>query len=275
MSVLVLGLTAAALWGAGDFLGGFASRRARLLAVVTVSQLAGAGLLVSVLLAGGAGGMPALERLVPGFVGGAIVVLTLLAFYRGLAIGAMSIVAPLSATGAVVPLAVDLIRGERPGPLALSGMVLALGGAALAARAPGRASREGIGLALVAALGFGTFATLLAEAARDDVVWGVLSVRAASVPLILALVIAAAVPLRMPRRGLAFAVGAGVLDTTANLAYAAGTQRGLTSVVAVLSALYPLITVGLAQSVLGERIGSAQGVGVLGALAGVALIAAG
>lgn len=275
MSALVLGLAAAVLWGAGDFLGGFASRGARALAVVALTQMTGLAGLVVLLLAGAGGGMPGLDRLGYGLAGGVLSVVTLLAFYRGLAIGAMSIVAPISATGAAVPLAVDLIRGDRPGALALAGMGLALAGAVAAARAPGRASRQGVGLAVIAALGFGAIASLLAEAARDDVVWGVISLRATSVPLIVVLLLVARVPLRAPRAGIGLAVGAGVLDTSANMAFAAGTQRGLTSVVAVLASLYPVVTIGLAQGLLGERTGRVQGAGVVVALAGVVLIAAG
>lgn len=272
---MALGLAAAVLWGCGDFLGGFASRRARALAVATISQVTGTLLLVFILLGGGPEGLPPWDRLAPGLLAGVVGVVALLAFYRGLAIGAMSIVAPLSATGAVVPLGVDLVRGERPGPVALVGMALALVGAVVAARAPGRASREGVGLAFVAALGFGVFFSLLAEAARDDIVWGVLSVRLSSVPLLVALVLVTRLSLRSSGRGLALAAGAGLLDTSANLAFAAGTQRGLLSVVAVLGSLYPLVTVGLAQGLLAERTGRAQAAGVAVALLGVAMIAAG
>lgn len=275
MSAVVLGLAAGCLWGCGDFLGGLASRRAHALLVVLVSQLAGVLVLAALVAAGAAGAFPGWRDLSPGLVGGLLGFVALAAFYRGLAIGAMSIVAPLSATGAVVPLVVDLARGDRPGGLALAGMGLALAGAALAARAPGHASREGVGLAFVAALGFGGLLVLLAEASEESVVWGVLSVRMTSLPIALAAVLAVRAARAAPARALPPALAAGPLEILANLAYAGGTQRGLLSVVAVLGSLYPITTIALAQGLLGERTGRIQAAGVALALTGVVMIAAG
>jgi drug/metabolite transporter (DMT)-like permease len=196
-------------------------------------------------------------------------------FYRALAVGTMSLVAPISALGAVVPIALDLIAGRAPGPVALSGMLVALAGASLAASAPGRASRRGVGLAAVAALGFGGFFVLLAEAADHSALWALASARAASVPLAVTVVLAAGVGLAMGRRLLALVLAVGVLEATANLMFAAGSQRGLTSVVAVLGSLYPVATVALASVVLRERLGRLQAAGAAAAVCGVVMIAAG
>lgn len=188
----------------------------------------------------------------------------------------MSLVAPISALGALLPLAVDLLAGRSPGPVALVGMFVGLGGAALAASAPGPASRRGLGLAVVAALGFGGFFVLLAESADEGgAVWSLLAARTGSVPMALVAVAAVGASLAVGRRLLPAIVAAGVLDASANLMFAAGSQRGLVSVVAVLGSLYPVVTVALASAVLHERLGRLQAVGAGVALAGVVMIAAG
>jgi drug/metabolite transporter (DMT)-like permease len=155
-------------------------------------------------------------------------------------------------------------------------MLLALAGAALVARAPGPSSRRGVGLAVVAALGFGGFFSLLAEAADgESALWSLITARGASVPVALVLSLGVGASLALRGRVLLMTAGAGVLDASANLMFAAGSQRGLTSVVAVLGSLYPVTTVALAAVILHERLGRLQAVGAGFALAGVAMIAAG
>jgi drug/metabolite transporter (DMT)-like permease len=188
----------------------------------------------------------------------------------------MSVIAPISALGAIVPVAVDLAVGDAPAALVLAGMLVALAGAALVARAPGPASRAGTGLAVVAALGFGGFFSLLAEAADgESALWSLISARSASVPVALIVCLGVGASLALRGRVLLMTAAAGVLDAAANLMFAAGSQRGLTSVVAVLGSLYPVTTVALAAVVLHERLGRLQTVGAGFALAGVAMIAAG
>ena len=188
----------------------------------------------------------------------------------------MSLVAPISALGALLPLALDLAAGRSPGPLALAGMVVALAGAALAATAPGPASRAGLGLAVVAALGFGGFFVLLAESADGaGALWSLVAARTGSVPIALVGVAVLGAGLAVGRGVLPLVLGAGILDASANLMFAAGSQRGLVSVVAVLGSLYPVVTVALAALVLHERLGRLQAVGAAVALGGVVMIAAG
>jgi drug/metabolite transporter (DMT)-like permease len=271
---VVLGLASSVSWGIADFLGGVASRRAAALAVVALAQAVGLALML-VVLGVLRPEMPPAGHLAFGVAAGLSGVAGLVAFYRGMAVGSISIVAPVSALGALVPLAVDLLAGRRPGGVALAGMVMALAGASLAARAPGPASRRGIGLALVAALGFGGFFALLGEAVADSAVWGLTAARLGSVPvaLIALAVIGGAGAIR--GRTLVMVAGAGILDVSANLLFATGSQRGLVSVVAVLGSLYPVVTVAMAGALLGERLSRLQGAGAALALGGVVLIAAG
>jgi drug/metabolite transporter (DMT)-like permease len=272
---IALGLASGLSWGVADFFGGLASRRVAAISVVAISQAAGLVLALA-LLAVLRPEVPSPQSFGLGVAAGVSGAIGLAAFYRGLAVGTMGLVAPISALGALVPLAVDLAAGRNPGGVALAGMLVALGGAALAASAPGPASRRGLGLAVVAALGFGGFFVLLAESADGaGALWALIAGRTGSVPIALLGVAALGAGLAIGRRVLPMVVAAGVLDASANLMFAAGSQRGLVSVVAVLGSLYPVATVGLAATVLHERLGRLQAAGAGLALAGVVLIAAG
>lgn len=276
MLAVALGLVSGLVWGVGDFAAGVASRRAPPLGVVVVEQAWGWALALA--------GLALLRPPVPGagdlWVGaaaGACGGLGLIAFYRAMSVGSISLVAPLSAVGALVPVTVDLAAGHDPGALALAGMAVALAGAALAARAPGPATRRGLGLALVAALGFGGFFVLLARAADEaGALWAFAASRTGSVPLtLLILLVATRGRAGIPRAVLPLVLVAGTFDAAANLLFALGTREGLVSVVAVLGSLYPVATIALAGVVLRERLGRLQAAGAGVALVGVALIAAG
>jgi drug/metabolite transporter (DMT)-like permease len=214
-------------------------------------------------------------------LGGSAGIVALACFYRALAIGTMSVVAPISATAAVVPVLVGLVEGERPSVLQVAGMAAALAGVILASREPVEegcppANRAAIGLALVAAAGFGTFFVALDRAsAQGDVSWVIVVSRGCS----LALLVVAALAVRpgLPRDAASIGMLGiiGVLDLGANGLYALATREGLLSVVSVLGSLYPAVTVVLARVVLAERVARVQEVGVVLALAGVVAISAG
>ena len=226
-------------------------------------------------------GPPALHRLLPAAAVGIAGVAALSAFYRALAIGTMSVVAPIAATGVAVPVIVGMAGGDHPGTLQLAGILAAVVGVVLASREPGAgaarggATRASVGLALVAALGFGSFFVGIRVSARADVLWALLAARGAGVGALLA-VAAARGTTRRPGPARYWPLAAiGALDLGANGLYALATRHALLSVVAVAASLYPLATVLLARVVLGERVRGVQGLGILAALAGVALIAAG
>ena len=257
MLAVVLGLLSGLSWGVADFFGGVASRRAAVLAVVVLSQLVGLLVIVTIALVSRPEVPPARE-LALASASGVVGLIGLAAFYRAMAIGTISLIAPISALGAAVPIVVDLIAGRLPGALAMVGMIVALSGACLAARAPGPASRRGVGLAVVAALGFGAFFSLLAEGSDTSPVWAIVAARGTSVPIGLIVLVAAGTSVVMARPTVAFVVLSGCLDVCANLLFAAGSQRGAVSVVAVLGSLYPVTTVLLAGTVLHERLGRLQ-----------------
>jgi drug/metabolite transporter (DMT)-like permease len=281
MLAVALGLSSALCWGLADFLGGLQSRTVRVLAVLLVSQAAGL-IAIAVALAIAQPDLPPVGDLWPPAAAGLAGALALSAFYRALAIGTMSIVAPISSTGAALPVIVGIATGDRPSALQVLGIVAAVGGVVLASREldedrPAKAvpARASIGLALVAALGFGAFFIGMKAGADARVPWALLAARAASVAAVLVVVVALRVPLPAAPRRLGALALVGLLDASANGLYAAAATESLLSVVAVLGALYPVSTVLLARVVLGERVRRIQEVGIVAALGGVALIAAG
>jgi len=279
MVSVVLALTSGVAWGVSDFLGGLNSRRIALTVVLLITQIVGLALMLPLAVLHGP---PLLDGLSVGLaIGGSISGLVgIAALYRGMGVGLVSIVAPISATGAALPVLVGLLRGERTTPLQSLGIGLALIGIVLASRATAEstttASRpmlaRGVGLALLAALGFGGFFVLLHEASVRDVLWAAVVQRLTGVcvMIIAALVLQPSLAVGWPRMPSLVLVG--VLDTGANVLYAYASTLGLVSLAAVLASLFPVTTVILAWVVLHERLSVSQGVGVVCALAGVALI---
>ena len=272
----LLALLSSLLWGGADFLGGTATRRRPALAVVGGSQLAGLLLVVVAVLVTQAWNDPG-GYVLPGVVAGAVGMVALSAFYAGLAVGRMGVVAAISALGLLVPVVVGFARGDRPGALQVVGMAL---GAAGAVCASGPELRGGVGarpllLALLAAAGFGTVLVALAEGGEHSVPMTLLVMRATTVGLLGAVAVArrSVGGIGSPDVGVLAAIG--VSDVVANGCYAAATTTGLLSVVAVLGSLYPAVTVVLARIVHKERLTGIQTVGVVAALTGVSLIASG
>lgn len=273
-----LALLGAAAWGVGDFFGGLASRRAHVVTVLVASQAIGlVGAAAWTFVSGDT--RPGIVDLLPAVGAGACGAIGLAALYRGMAVGAMGIVAPISAASPVVPLVVDLGRGVSPSALQWAGTACVLGGIAILAREPGhtRSSRvaAGVTLALLAAVAFGLFVVGLDASADESVPWTILAARGTSTVFALALALSLSVAVRPPRRLLPAIVAVGLFDTTANVLVAFATTKGSAGVVAVLSALYPVATILLARVVLGERLDRARRLGGVLALGGAALVAAG
>jgi drug/metabolite transporter (DMT)-like permease len=274
----LLALGGALSWGVGDFLGGLAARRIAVLSVLALSQAIGlVGVLLWVSVASDP--FPGVPELLPAALAGVAGAIGLGALYRGLAVGAMGIVAPISAASPLVPLAVDAARGVVPDALQVLGVVLVVAGIITLSRDPGSDSQRiaaGAGLAVVAALGFGLFVVGLDAGADESAPWAVVAARSASVTLaVAAAVFVTRTSLRPPRALLPVLIGIGVFDTGANVLVAFATTKGAAGIVAVLSALYPIATVLLARLLLGEQLSVTRRVGGAVALGGAALVAAG
>jgi uncharacterized membrane protein len=276
---VLLALAASLAWGFADFGAGVGARRLPVLVVAAIGQSAGLLLAGAVVLAT-SDSTPTRTQLAWAAFAGVIGVVGLGAFYRALAIGTRGIVGPITATAAIVPVAYGLARGERPSTMQGVGVGLAVVGVVAASleHVPERAARRfgvGVGLALIAALSFGGSLIGLSRAAPGGTGWAVFTMRAVVVPLVLIGVLLLKPRLPRSSRGWLLLIAVGIGDTGATLLYGAASTRGLLSVVAVLSSLYPIVIVVLARVLLAERVARPQLAGVALALTGVALISAG
>jgi uncharacterized membrane protein len=277
----LLALLSAALYGAADFLGGIATRRATMLAAVFVTQAAG---LVIILLL-----LPLLPDAsvarsdmawgaLAGLTGGIGVAL----LYLALAIGPMSVVAPVTAVCAViVPLVIGVLLGERPSLPAAVGVGLAILSIALLSQS--NDSREtdgdrapvlgrGVRVALASGVAIGGFLAALAQTSAEAGLWPLVASRSISVLLFGGLAVGTGRPAGVPRAALPAALACGALDMAANALYLVAVRQGQLGLIATLASLYPASTVLLARLVLGERLGRWQQVGVLGAILAIVLI---
>jgi drug/metabolite transporter (DMT)-like permease len=276
---VALALAASLSWGLADFGGGIGARRVHLVWVLVVSQVAGLALVGAMALATRPE-PPTGSQLAWGAFGGVMGLVGLASFYRALAVGTMGIVGPISATGAIVPVAYGVVHGEQPSFLQATGIMVAIVGVVAASLEPlpagaGRRLSAGVGLALLAALGFGSSILGLNRVSQAGVVWGTLSLRLTVVPIVCIAALILRPSAARVRGTLPILVAVGLFDTGANLFYGASARHGLISVVSVLGSLYPVVLVVLARLVLKERISSPQLAGVAAALAGVVLISAG
>jgi drug/metabolite transporter (DMT)-like permease len=280
----LLALLASVLWGTGDYIGGLLSRRISSLAVVFLGMCV-ALLAVSVtsLIVHPPLGADVVDGAAAGLAGGA----GLVCFYRAMATGPMSVVAPLSATGTVIPVVWDLLHGATATATQGAGIVLAFAGVILAGgpelRKSPNTARSTLLLTLAAAIGFGLYFIFVAQGSKTSVLGTLLGQRAAGVLLLGPLAFwglwsgnSALSGLRSrmsPKIMIVLALG-GLADVSANGIYGLAAVRpgADLAVVTVLASLYPVMTTLLARGLLGERLRAVQNIGVIAALAGVLLL---
>jgi drug/metabolite transporter (DMT)-like permease len=275
---IALGLASSVAWGISDFLGGLQSRRISALTVLLVSQPVGLVLALVVALTVGGDALGTREAAIA--VGaGAAVVIALGAFYRAMALGSISVVATIGALGVLVPVVAGFAQGDRPAAIQAVGAVAGIVGVVLVAREPDpewrAAGRASVGLAAIAALGFGAFLLGLDASSGEQPAWTIVAARSGGVAMLLVAAALVRPSMRIDRGLLPVLVTIGCFDVLANSLFALATNHGLLSLVAVAGSLYAAVTVLLAWVVLGERLAPSQRTGVVVALAGVALIAAG
>jgi drug/metabolite transporter (DMT)-like permease len=275
MQAVALALGASLTWGFADFFGPLKGRTLgalRTLVYVQFGGLVGIALIVAIRGRGPTdlGALFAIPAAISGTLG-------LYAYYRGMAIGAMSIVAPIAGISAIIPVIAGVASGERPSVWQGIGIGAALGGVFLASREPGRGGRvaAGVGLALLAAVGFGGYFPPMHAAGNADFWWAALFFRATSTSVILAVVALRRPVVALPPRDVPVLALIGFGDMFGNLLFAAASTSGLVSVTSVLASLYPIVTVVLARIVLRERVARSQELGIVLTLAGVALISSG
>jgi drug/metabolite transporter (DMT)-like permease len=275
-----LALAASLCWGFGDFIGGSKTRVLPVLIVLVCSQLVGLVWIGGVALVANEP-VPDSREIVFAALSAVAGTAGLACFFRAIAVGKMSLVVPIAATAAAVPVFVGIATGDRPSVLQLIGMPIALAGAVMASREQDAQQRgrgglaAGVLLAALSAFFIGLFFLAIDVASDGGAVWASLVNRITSVTLLLVAVAFVRPRLGNARPHLPLLAVAGTLDVSANLLFAAASTKGLVSLVSVAGSIYPVITVLLARLVLKERVNRVQELGVAAALGGVVLIAAG
>lgn len=287
MLSIALAFGSALSWGTGDYLGGIQTKRWPVQLVILGSATGGALFALAVALID-AQPVPPIEDLAMGAAAGVVGMIALVAFYQGLAIGTMSIVAPISATGTAIPVVWGVVAlGEKLSALAFAAIIVTVTGVILASReqdaeAAGEVSsadhRRSVIFAIVAALGFGAVFVLIAEAGDVSTAFPAVALKVTSFVLMLLVVLlfkrdilTGALP--DAREWIAIA-SIGCFDVGANILYAMATNEGEVAIASVVSSMFPITTVLLAHRFLGERLAGSQRIGVVLALLGVLTLAA-
>jgi len=273
LTPLLLALGASLAWGVADFVGPLISRTLGTLRVLFWAQVGGvAAIAIAVAIHGeGPASWEVLFAVAAAFGGTA----GLYAYYRGMQLGAMSVIAPIAGASAVIPVVYGIATGDSPSASQIAGIVCALVGVALASIEHHEGTRRiaaGVGLALLAAAGFGFYFPWMHAAGKVDFWWASLIFRTTALLLVTAAVAAQQPVLRLRRRELAIACAVGIGDTIGNGLFAASSGHGLVSLTSVLASLYPIVTVLLAAAVLHEQVARTQKAGIVLTLTGVVLI---
>ena len=277
MTAIALALGTALCYGVSNFIGPLLSRELPTMAVIVAGQTVALVVSAAVVVAYGEGS-PSAAQIGAGLLAGAGNAAGLALFYAAAASGPLSIVTPIGATGAAVPVLIGLASGERLGALGVAGIVLAIGGVVLAGRRASASAEEAadlrrtVLLAVASAAAFGIFLWAIAPASGAGVFWGVMLSRLSLVALLVGGTFAAGRALRVPAAAVPKVALPGVLLFAGTLMYAAATQEGLLSVVSVIATLFPVVTVTLAFAFLHERPSRLQWTGIAAAISGVALL---
>lgn len=273
---MLLGLGAAAVWGAGDFGGGLASRRTPVYGVVIVSQFTGGLLALGLALATG-GTVPAGRDLLICAIAGGLGALGITMLYRGLALGRMGVVAPITGVlAAVIPVIAGFATEGVPGPLVLIGIGLAIVAVILVSRVEDEGGgRDGLREALIGGTAIGLFGVAIAQLSDGNLFGHLTLIRLSEGVVVAATIGGMRLSWRPPRDMLPRLMLVGVLDMTGNGLYLVAVQIGQLAIASVLSALYPVSTVILATVVLRERVTRDHAAGIGLAVLAIALIGLG
>lgn len=276
MIAISLSLVACFCWGMSQFLAGIKTRTLPVLTLMAYTSTTGF-MVLAVGLAVTGSAMPRDPNLFYAMLGGAVGIGGVYSLYRGLAVGAISIVVPISSLCALLPVFASLIMGEIPGTTQGIGMVSALcGGVLISIPQPAggqpQSTVKGIIFAIGAALGFGGFFILMDVAGADDPLWAAAVSRLTSFILVMGAVLWKGPKLKIKTTHLPVVLLIGTLDTAAAFSYTVATTKGLLSLVSVISSLYPVVPVVLATLFFKEHLRGLQLPGVVLIVIGVALI---
>jgi drug/metabolite transporter (DMT)-like permease len=273
LAPILLGLISAACWGAGDFSGGLATKRANVYSVVIASQLIGVMLLIGLAIAFSES-LPTTLQIIWGGAAGVAGAIGLIALYRALALGRMGVAAPVSGVvTAIVPVIVGAFIEGLPKTIQLIGFIVAMIGVWFISRAEdSKINWNELGLPIAAGLGFGFFLIFINRASGNGILLPLVAARAASLGLTVIVTWIMRQPLLPKIDHLPLIAIVGVMDAGGNAFYAMAASLGRLDVAAVLSSLYPASTILLAWIILKERLTRMQWVGVTATLIAIVLI---
>lgn len=261
-------------WGGGDFLGGFASRRANPTFLAAIVY--GSGLIFMTALALlNHSALPSHRAMLWALAAGCFAGMSLANFYRALSLGSMGIAAPLTAVlAAAIPALVGMFTEGLPNVFKISGFILAAIGIWLISRPEGGIETKGLGLAVLAGFGFAAFFLCIKAAGSGSAFWIADMSRVTSLIVTAAVVLFSRTSFELPRVSLVAAIFAGFLDVSGSVFFVRATQTGRLDSAVVLCSLYPVVTVVLAKIFLKEHFTAWKLAGIVAALAAVPLIAA-
>lgn len=269
-----LSLAATCAWGLSDFLGGFASRRANAFLLTTITHISGTVFMLLLAFAFHSP-VPVPSSLLWAIMAGIVAGGALAIFYRALAAGNMGLTAPISAVlGAGIPTIVEMIVEGKPGPLRIAGFVLAGIGIWLISRSEGPEGHpHGIGMAILAGIGFAGYFLCVRQAGNGSVFWIAAISRATSFVTTATMVVAMRQYRPMDLEGVVWGLVTGLLDISGSAFFIRASQAGRLDTAVVISSLYPAITVLLARIFLREHFSHWKLAGMLAALIAVPMIA--
>jgi len=268
-----LSLAAVFAWGTSDFLGGYGSRRANAFVLTAIAHLSGLLLMAGIALASHAP-FPSRSAVAWALLGGLSGGGALAIFYRALATGRMGLTAPVAAVlGAAIPTAFGMYREGLPKAAQVVGFVMAATGIWLISRTEDESSREGIGMAALAGIGFAGFYLCIKQAGDGSAFWIAATSKVASFALTGVIVLIGRSARDIDRRGIALGILAGCLDIIGSVLFIRASQTGRLDAAVVLSSLYPAVTVLLARFVLKEHFTRWKALGMVAALLAVPMIA--
>lgn len=275
-----LALFSSLLWGTADFFGGNLTKKYKALAVTGVSQSFGLLFGLIVVLITSSWFAPTLSwsnYFLPGVFAGTLGFIGLTAFYAGLATGRMGVVSPISSLSALIPLTVAFINGEKPSAVQLAGMAAALTGAFCASgpEIKGGISVRPLVYALIAAFGFGSAITFIAQGSKSSAIMTMTTMRFTTFIISLALFAKFKTTGGFSKKDIPVLIGIGGADFFGNVLLGVATTKGLVSLAVVLGSLFPIVTALLAFKLLHERLHKLQYLGVGFAVLGVVIISLG
>lgn len=277
MLSILFGLSSAITWGAADFCGGLASRKAKAYQAVLFGEAVGLAILLAALLLSGEKWIGWLAWLLC-TIAGSMGVLGLLLFFQAMSKGQMSVAAPVSAlTAAILPVIVGSFVEGFPGWLTMAGFVLALAAIWFISQPDGgpkslRLRLADLSLPLIAGISFGVYLILIHRGSQNGLFWPMVSSRFSGVVTMVVYTLVTRQPFLPSKSIWSLLVLNGILDVSGNGLYILAGQAGRMDVAAVLASLYPASTVVLAGLFLHERLNRLQLAGILAALAAIVLM---